>query len=242
MNMTKDAVMQRIRNLAADRGGHVGFDTFVKETGIKDKWLRRQEWWTGWNSLLAELGLETRKFSVPRTPEHSIVQAVAALIEREGRWPTEDDLVRARKRDGSFPSLGVIRRLRSSGRLAALIIKLGEASGQFPKASDLARQHQTPVEDTADARPDEKVKGYVYLLRSGRRYKIGKSTDPSRRYREVRLELPEETHQVHTIPTDDPTGIEGYWQKRFDGKRIRNTEFFELDASDVQAFKRRKYQ
>jgi hypothetical protein len=30
--------------------------------------------------------------------------------------------------------------------------------------------------------------------------------------------------------------------KRFDSKRVRNTEFFELDASDVAAFKRRKYQ
>jgi len=79
------------------------------------------------------------------------------------------------------------------------------------------------------------VKGYVYLLRSGRRYKLGKSTDPSRRYCEVLLELPDETHQVHTIPTDDPTGIERYWQERFAPKRIRNTEFFTLDASDVQA-------
>ena len=86
------------------------------------------------------------------------------------------------------------------------------------------------------------MKGYVYMLRSGRRYKIGKSTDPSRRYREVRSELPEETHQVHTIPTDDPAGIESYWHERFRAKRVRNTEFFELKASDVQAFKRRKYQ
>ena len=30
--------------------------------------------------------------------------------------------------------------------------------------------------------------------------------------------------------------------KRFDSKRVRNTEFFELGASDVAAFKRRKYQ
>ena len=60
--MTKDAIIKRIQQLAAERGGHVGFDTFVKETGIKDKWLRTQEWWTGWNNLLSEIGLETRKF------------------------------------------------------------------------------------------------------------------------------------------------------------------------------------
>jgi len=71
---------------------------------------------------------------------------------------------------------------------------------------------------------------------------IGKSVDPSRRYREVHLELPDETRQVHTIPTDDPTGIEKYWHERFAEKRISRTEFFTLDGHDVQAFKRRKYQ
>lgn len=100
--MTKDAIMQRIRELAAERGGHVSFNVFVSETGIKDKWLRRQEWWTGWNNLLSEIGLETRKFGVPRTPESRIAEAVAVVIEREGRWPTEDDLARERKRDRSF--------------------------------------------------------------------------------------------------------------------------------------------
>ena len=240
--MTKDAIMQRIRELAAERGGHVSFNAFVSETGIKDKWLRRQEWWTGWNNLLSEIGLETRKFSVPRTPESRIAEAVAVVIEREGRWPTEDDLVRERNKDRSFPSLGVIRPLRKSGALASLIVALGETPRQFSKASMIAKKHQPTEMDAVDAGPNERVKGYVYMLRSGRSYKIGKSTDPSRRYREVRLELPDETHQVHTIPTDDPTGIEAYWQQRFAAKRIRSTEFFTLDANDVQAFKRRKYQ
>ena len=100
------------------------------------------------------------------------------------------------------------------------------------------RRVQAPDTSTVD----ERIRGYVYLLRSGRRYKIGKSTDPSRRFREVRLELPDETNQVHTIPTDDPSGIESYWHQRFAEKRIRNTEFFSLTAEDVRAFKRRKYQ
>lgn len=240
--MTKDAIMRRIRDLAAERGGHVSFDVFVRETGIKDKWLRHQEWWTGWNNLLSEIGIEPRKCGVPRTPQSRIAEAVAVFIEREGRWPTEDDLAREGKRDRSFPSLGVIRPLRKSGALAKLIIALGETSGQFAKASMIARNHQTTEMDTVEIGPNERVKGYVYMLRSGRRYKIGKSTDPSRRYREVRLELPDETHQIHTVPTDDPTGIEEYWKDRFAGKRIRNTEFFALDARDVQAFRRRKYQ
>jgi hypothetical protein len=240
--MTKDAVIKRIRELAAQRGGHVSFDVFLSETGIKDKWLRRQDWWAGWNNLLSEIGLETRKFGVPRTPESRIAEAVATVIERDGCWPTEDDLARERKKDQTFPSLGVISPLRRSGALARMIVALGEKTEQFSKAALVAKEYLPAETDTADIGSNEKVKGYVYMLRSGRRYKIGKSTDPSRRYREVRLELPDETHQVHTIPTDDPAGIEAYWHQRFAEKRVRNTEFFSLDANDVQAFKRRKYQ
>ena len=33
-----------------------------------------------------------------------------------------------------------------------------------------------------------------------------------------------------------------YWHGRFVLKRVPDTEFFELDSSDVAAFKRRKYQ
>jgi hypothetical protein len=88
---------------------------------------------------------------------------------------------------------------------------------------------------------DDAKSGYVYLIQHGNRkeFKIGRTYNLVRREGEIRLELPEEVKPIHTIETDDPSGIEAYWHNRFKDKRLRN-EWFQLNASDVKAFKKWK--
>ena len=84
------------------------------------------------------------------------------------------------------------------------------------------------------------VLGYVYLLKMGKAYKIGHSNSPGRRAYEIGTKGPSRVDKVHEISTDDPRGIEEYWHKRFDHKRLEG-EWFALDAQDVKAFRRRKF-
>lgn len=38
---------------------------------------------------------------------------------------------------------------------------------------------------------------------------------------EIRFQLPEKIVLIHSIRTDDPSGIEVYWHKRFGAKRMQ---------------------
>ena len=79
--------------------------------------------------------------------------------------------------------------------------------------------------------------GEVYLFKSGRHYKIGKTKDTVRRGSEIRIQLPEKLSLIHSIKTDDPSGIESYWHNRFESKRMEG-EWFDLNSADIRAFKR----
>ncbi len=87
---------------------------------------------------------------------------------------------------------------------------------------------------------DSLESGHVYLLKHDKVYKIGRSTDAARRYKEIKVQMPMKTEEIHVIETDDPVGIEAYWHKRFAKKRLKG-EWFSLSKSDIKAFKRRRF-
>lgn len=142
-----------------------------------------------------------------------------------------------RNTDTEFPSRGTFRRLRTKEQLAIKIIKYCKAKTDY---DDVVRLCQAILENSKNEDSDNtdvgQSIGEVYLFKSGRYYKIGKTNDTVRRGSELRIQLAETCHLIHSIKTDDPSGVEAYWHKRFEAKR-KQGEWFDLSPAEVKVFK-----
>lgn len=236
---SKQQILDEIRRLAAlDQGSPPGSARFSKESGIKDsEW--RGKFWARWGDALAEGGFAPNQLNSALN-DAFIISSLVELITELGKYPASMDLrMKARNKPG-FPSHNVFARVGNKPNLAGMVVDWCAANPGHEIARDICEaivaSKPAAKADTADSRID----GFVYLMKSGRFYKIGRSIDVDRRLKEFTIQLPEALAAVHVIKTDDPAGIEAYWHKRFDAKRMKG-EWFDLSASDVKAFKRRNF-
>lgn len=231
-----DLILSEIRRLAAAQGGQPpGRRAFEKATGISEaKW--HGVFWARWGDALAEAGFEPNE-KTTRLNTATVAASVALLTLEIGRVPTRAEMKMRRRADASFPSHGVLdNRFPAQADLIAALHGYGLAEGR----TDLLALLPPPSSDVAP-KLAAAAEGWVYLLRSGDHYKIGRSDDLERRMREVRVAMPEAVTLIHSIRTDDPPGIEAYWHRRFADRRA-NGEWFKLSGEDVRAFSRRTFQ
>ncbi len=238
--MKREHVLDEIRRTAEANGGvPLGRAKFFRETGIKEAdWFGK--YWIRWGDALREAGFAPNKWQDAYS-EEALIEKFIGLMRELGRFPLHGDVRLKRRSDPAFPSHNTFTRFGSKSQLASRIREYCSTRTGFDDVVQLcsevrSRDESEPSENNV---PDEVI-GSVYLLKSGRYYKIGKTNAIGRRERELAIQLPEKARTVHVIRTDDPSGIEAYWHTRFEAKR-RYGEWFELDSSDVRAFRRRKF-
>lgn len=172
-----------------------------------------------------------------------MLEKYARLAQTLGRFPTAADCKMEHSRDPSFPNQKTLfNRLGPKSQQAQAILSFCERTAGFDDVAALCRPFAGGTTDTDDEplQRDDGPFGFVYLMRSGKFYKVGRSNSAERRAYEVQLALPEELVLVHKIKTDDPSGIEAYWHARFASRRLRG-EWFDLRREDIVAFRRRKF-
>ena len=232
----REQIIAEIQRLASQNGGLApGVAAFANATGItQGRW--RGVYWARWNDALADAGFGPNAL-VTRRDRTELLHQVAALCRLLARMPTYSDMRIQVRRDPSFPNDKTVA--NHFGNIAGLTESLRKLAAD-PALDDLNALLPLPrVMD--DASRKKGIDGVVYLPKSGLHYKIGCTSNLERRIKEITVSMPETITLVHSIRTDDPSGIEAYWHKRFANHRA-NGEWFRLSAEDLKVFRRRVFQ
>jgi hypothetical protein len=235
---TKKSIIDLYVRLVKEHGGRaIGERVFTRESGVS-RYYWQGGLWSSWSGLQAEAGFAPND-ATDKTPDEILLLRFAELALEMNTIPTEADLMVKRKSDPSFPAKSTFRRW---GSRDAMLAKVAEYCATDPRFAPVAELLAQGLSDSVDIRlTSREISGFVYLLRSGRNYKLGRTNAVGRRLRELAIQLPKKPDTVHVIETDDAEGIEQYWHNRFAGKR-QGGEWFALSAEDVKAFKRRRFQ
>jgi len=198
-SVTKKHVLAEIRRTAEANGGRpLGRARFLIETGIRESDVVGR-YWARWNDALAEAGFPPNVLQA-RLDDESLLDSLAHLTRELGHFPSRPEL-RIRAREPGFPSANTFARF---GRKSQVAARLQRFCSERPELADVLPLAALAAGDSPPPESPEAAGiefGYVYLLRSGRHYKIGRSNSVGRRERELAIQLPEKARLVHSIKT-----------------------------------------
>lgn len=238
--MDKRQILGEIKRIAAANDDKApGAMLFERETGInKSEWYPHL--WLRWGDALAEAGYAANPFQT-KLDDALVIQRYIDLVRELGKLPVDGELKRKARADKSFPSSTVFLRFGGKRRLIETIAAFCRGNSGYEDILELCEgATKTSGSTSQERRTSAKlVTGFVYLMKSGRHYKIGRTNAVGRREWELGIKIPVPPQTIHTIETDDPVGVENYWHKRFAAKRGEG-EWFTLSSEDIAAFKRWK--
>jgi Meiotically up-regulated gene 113 len=239
VRMDREFIVSEVQRSALANGGvALGRLRLESECGMKEHHWRK--FWARYSELVKEAGFEPNSVPEPWTVDQ-LCAFVAELARELGQFPAHSDIRVRKTSDPSFPTHRIFdRRLGGKADRISKVAAWCRANAGYEDV--LAICNSTTVRKIVNEPIEMGTQrdGHVYLLRSGRFYKIGFSVHAGARERQLAIQLPEPVSTVHVIVTDDPQGIEAYWHRRFAAKR-KNGEWFDLTREDVAAFRRRKF-
>jgi Meiotically Up-regulated Gene 113 (MUG113) protein len=236
--MTKEFILKEIKSIAEANGGKaLGTQRFYRETGIKAAdW--KGKLWARWS----DAGYSPNELQLPFDDTY-FLNKLAEFICELRRFPVISEMRLRKRSDSTFQNEKGFERFGTKPQLATRLIEYCRPKPGFEDVIAVCESvSKEKTREPGGNSSNAEEYGFVYLLKSGRFCKIGRSNAAGRRERELDIQLPEKATNVHLIRTDDPVGIEAYWHNRFATKRVRpGAEWFDLNAADPRAFRRRKF-
>lgn len=244
----RDDFIAKVRTAAAENAGKpLGEPRFYQrfQLGRNDLWNAGFE---SYGAACAAADLQPNTLQ-RRLTDDEVLRPLALLARRLSKFPSKGAAEVERKRDAAFPSWESLTRRAKEGPQSTLREVLHAWCEAQPEFGDVAALLQAATREPRRPSPRTArpvVNGFVYLMRygtGGSVYKIGITDNVPRRHAQIRMMAPQDVRVVHSIPTDDPAGIERYWHERFQDKVVEGKkELFRLTPDDVAAFRSRKYQ
>lgn len=145
------------------------------ETGIKESdWLGK--FWVRWSDAVREAGFSPNAMQSAYSDEW-LLEKYAMLVRDLGRCPTHPDLRLKSRNDCEFPSHSTFSRFGSKTELLARLIahcRSRDAYSDIVAICEPLLPSIEPPQRTPLQRAEEGM-GFVYLIKAGRHYKIGKT-------------------------------------------------------------------
>lgn len=238
--MQREEIIAELQRTAKENGGKpLGVSRFEQATGIRPyDW---QRYWARFSEAQRDAGFEPNKLVASFTDEHLFVRA-ADLARELHKFPTAQEMRIKRHSDPDFPNAKVYERLGNRNQLVARVAAYCHEHDEYTDVAALLEPLvvEKANDDAAASSEHETSYGFVYLVKGHPgEYKIGRTNLVDRRLSELGATASIEQSLVHEIKTDDPAGIEAYWHRRFQNKRMKG-EWFKLTAADVKMFRRWK--
>jgi len=231
---TKNEILEEIKRTANENGGKpLGAKNFRNETDIRPwDWSR---YWSKWGDAVEEAGF-ARNRPWEKYKEGVVEKDAVYLIRKLGKYFTKGEMRIEFVENPKFHYAAIDKKKKHE--FASDLITYCK---KHPGHDDILKIC-IPIFKESDGKEDKIIGsnltvGEVYLYKVDSHYKIGKSKDSLRRGAELKLQTPSDPVMIHTIKTDDPTGVELYWDNRFKEKRMKG-EWFKLSRDDVSSFKR----
>src|SRR3989344_5715795 len=183
MALSKQHILDEIKRTAKENGGKpLGLARFQKEAGINPyDWSK---YWARFGDAQKEAGFETNQLQGAYTDDF-LIEKVIYLIRKLNKFPTYREINVERSNDASLPDKKAFTRLGSKQQLAGRVIEYCSNKSGY---DDVVKFSEIVLrENRTDVLEDMTVQsvGEVYLFRSGKYYKIGKTNDTVRRGAEL---------------------------------------------------------
>jgi hypothetical protein len=169
----KEDILREIKRTAEENGGKpLGWRRFESETGISySDWHGRH--WVRWSDAVRDAGLHPNEFT-PTYDDSVLLGRLAQLAREIGHLPVAGELRMKARDDPDFPHDRPFRRLGGKAEIVKRLHQHCLMNGGYDDVVRMCEAYPPAARKQPEETGDPNVRiGFVYLLKSGRFYKIG---------------------------------------------------------------------